>query len=304
VSESYLESIAVMGTVVTIQVVGHGVGHIEQRERQAGVARAMDWFRETSDRCSRFDPASELSRLSTQVGIPVQVSPLLFELLRFSLAVAEESEGAFDPTVGRHLEERGFNREFRSGAVMRTGSASRAASFRDVLLDDSLWTVTLRSPLTLDLGAVAKGLAIDLAARELLPFRDFAIDAGGDLYLGGLNADGAPWAVGIRHPREPGQVLETLRVSDAAVCTSGDYERTAPDEPGGHHIVDARAGVTATGVTSVTVRAASAMVADALATAAFVLGPVEGMALLQRHAVEGMMLTPSLERFATPGFAS
>lgn len=302
-SDSYVETVAVMGTVVTIQVVGHGVGRIEQRERQEGVARAMDWFRETNDRCSRFDPASELSRLSAQVGVPVPVSPMLFELLRFSLALAEESGGAFDPTVGRHMEERGFNREFRTGTVMRTGTASRATSFLDVLLDNSLQAVTLRRPLTFDLGAVAKGLAIDLAARELLPFGDFAIDAGGDLYLGGLNARGEPWSVGVRHPREPGQVLETLRVSDAAVCTSGDYERTAPGEPGVHHIVDARTGETASALASVTVTASTAMVADALATAAFVLGPVEGLALLQRHAVEGMLVTTALERIATPGFA-
>ena len=76
--------------------------------------------------------------------------------------------------------------------------------------------------MTLDLGAVAKGLAIDAAARELQPFGDFAIDAGGDLYLGGRNPDGAPWSVGIRHPRLDGRLIDSLRVSNKAVCTSGD----------------------------------------------------------------------------------
>ena len=56
---------------------------------------------------------------------------------------------------------------------------------------------TLHRPLTLDLGAVAKGLAVDAAARELAPFRNFAIDAGGDLYLGGCNDHGERWTVGI-----------------------------------------------------------------------------------------------------------
>jgi len=153
----------------------------------------------------------------------------------------------------------------------------------------------LRRPLTLDLGAVVKGLAVDLAARELQPFRDFAIDAGGDLYLGGYNERGAPWRVGIRHPRNPGELIGTVDVSDRAVCTSGDYERTSPD--GRHHILDPRTGVPATSVASATVVASGAMLADALATAAFVLGPREGIALLDRLGLDGVIVTPELTQF-------
>ena len=148
--------------------------------------------------------------------------------------------------------------------------------------------------LTIDLGAVAKGLAVDAAARELQPFRDFAIDAGGDLYLGGRNPDGAPWSVGVRHPRADGGLLDTFRVSDAAVFTSGDYERPA-------HIVDPRSGASPGAVASVTVVAPGAMLADALGTAAFVLGPPEGLRLLERHGVEGLIVTTALERFETRG---
>jgi len=153
-------------------------------------------------------------------------------------------------------------------------------------------TITLRRELTLDLGAVAKGLAVDAAARELQPLGDFAIDAGGDLYLGGRNPDGGKWHVGIRHPRADRTLIDALRVSDAAVCTSGDYER-------GDHLIDPRTGLAASLAASVTVVAPGAMLADALATAAFVLGPAEGLALFERHAVEGLIVTPSLERFET-----
>jgi thiamine biosynthesis lipoprotein len=66
--------------------------------------------------------------------------------------------------------------------------------------------------------------------------------------------------------------------------------------------MDARAGTSATAIASATVIAPSAMVADALSTAAFVLGPVEGLALLQRHGLEGLLVTPALEQFATPGW--
>jgi thiamine biosynthesis lipoprotein len=107
--------------------------------------------------------------------------------------------------------------------------------------------------------------------------------------------------VGIRHPREAGALIETLHVSDAAVCTSGDYERVSPDGDAGHHIMDPRTGRAATTLASVTVVAPSAMVADALATAAFVLGPAEGLDLLERSGVEGLMVSPTLERVRTRG---
>jgi thiamine biosynthesis lipoprotein len=163
----------------------------------------------------------------------------------------------------------------------------------------------LRRPLTLDLGAVAKGLAVDAAARELEPFRDFAIDAGGDLYLGGVNSQGAPWRVGIRHPRRDDELIDSLRISNQAVCTSGDYERRTPggDSKSGaaHHILDPRSGESPHTVASVTVVASGAMLADGLATAAFVLGPEAGIQLLNRLGVEGLIVTPELERYETRG---
>jgi len=221
------------------------------------------------------------------------------------LAVASETDGAFDPTVGFAMETRGFNREYRTGRTVKTAiEATGSASYRDVLLDPERRTITLLRPLILDLGAVAKGLAIDLAARELQPFKNFAIDAGGDLFLGGCNADGEPWSVGIRHPRRDNELIETLRVSSQAVCTSGDYERRIRGEGDDHHILDPRAGISAQTVASATVVAPTAMLADALSTAAFVLGPDEGLRLLDRLNLDGMIISPALKRFATRGMPS
>ena len=146
---------------------------------------------------------------------------------------------------------------------------------------------------------MAKGLAVDAAARELQPLSDFAIDAGGDLYLGGRNPDGLPWSIGIRHPRLDTALIDLLQVSNQAVCTSGDYERIAPN--GAAHILDPRSGGSATISASVTVVASTALAADALATAAFVLGPARGLELLIRHGAEALIVTPELERFETPG---
>ena len=282
-----------MGTIVTIQVVRH--------DADDAIERAFGWFQEIESRCSRFDQHSELAQLSTRVGVPVPASPILFEAVRFALLVAEETGGAFDPTVGLRMESRGFDREHRTGRAVRTPlTLGSDVSYRDVEIDARGRTITIHKPLLLDLGSIAKGLAVDAAARELQPLSDFAIDAGGDLYLGGHNPTGAPWTIGIRHPRMDGALIDAFQVSDRAVCTSGDYERLAPNGAG--HVLDPRSGIPAAGSASVTVVAPTALAADALATAAFVLGPKEGLDLLIRHGAEGLIVTPALERFETPGW--
>src|SRR5579872_4954346 len=195
---------------------------------------------------------------------------------------------------------RGFARNYRTGEIAASGEPADGATWRDVELDPSAHTIRLGRPLTLDLGGVAEGFAVDLAARELAPFRDFAIDAGGDLYLGGCNALGSPWRVGIPHPRIEGELIAALAASDRAVCTSGDYERRRLD--GEHHILDPRTGDSPRRVASVTVMAPQAVLADALATAAFVLGPEAGIELFESQDVEGLIVTVDMAQWRTRSF--
>ncbi len=340
----YRRSEPLMGTLVTIEVVGYSAPPANRDSQgtsdvAAAVERAFDWFRDMEVSCSRFDPQSELSRLSGTVGVEVPVSAVLYQAIQFALAVADETGGAFDPTVGAAMESRGFNRNYRTGEPILSALArsyTGAVSYRDVLLHPGSKSVTLLRPLLLDLGAVAKGLAIDMAAHELRPFANFAINAGGDIYVAGHNSHGEPWSVGIRHPRIPDALIDSLRVSNCAVCTSGDYERRCEPTKGeavvglgfspaavgvqgpegsgaagngaksaieqsGHHILDPRAGRSPMAAASATVFAPTAMLADALATAAFVLGPSEGIALLERLGVDGLIISPALGRHATNG---
>jgi thiamine biosynthesis lipoprotein len=290
-----------MGTVVTIEVVGHGNTDVQRAERTHAVTRAMGWFRHVEECCSRFDPRSELRRLSEQVGVPVIVSTTTFEALKFALALAGETDGAFDPTVGGAMVRRGFDRHYQTGERV-VGAPTTNATYADVEIDVESSTITLHRPLQLDLGSVAKGMAIDLAVRELEPFTHFAVNAGGDLFVGGRNMAGEEWSVGIKHPRDDRALIDTRRLSNRAMCTSGDYERRSPVDTGEHHILDPRSGASASAVASATVVAPLAMVADGLATAAFVLGPPRALDLLRAHGADGLLVTPELERFSTPGW--
>jgi thiamine biosynthesis lipoprotein len=293
---------SMMGTVLEVKVVGSDEGRLAEKARRAAIERVVKWFERVEADCSRFNPQSELRRLCRTVNTPVVVSKLLYRAIEFAIAVAHETRGAFDPTIGGAMQAMGFDREFRSGKSA-PAAVDSAATYRDVVLDAARGSVTLLRPLLLDLGAVAKGLAIDLGAQELVEVGNFAIDAGGDLYAGGVNDREQPWAIGIRNPREPAELLQTIALADMALCTSGDYERRTADGSG-HHVLDPTKRDSTQGIASVSTMARSAMVADALGTAAMVLGVEKGLALLTRHHVEGLIVTDQLERHSTAGWPS
>jgi thiamine biosynthesis lipoprotein len=146
----------------------------------------------------------------------------------------------------------------------------------------------------IDLGAIAKGWAVDRAMQVLTArgIDNAIIDAGGDLRIVGSRPGKGFWRIGVQHPREQGELLLSLDLTDTAIVTSGDYERFFME--GGvryHHILDPATGMPATGCRSVTVLAPTAAEADAAATAAFVLGAERGIAFLRsRPGVRGMIV--------------
>jgi thiamine biosynthesis lipoprotein len=296
-SLGYTQTRVFMDTTVTIDLSGGGWEEELLAER---TERAFGWFAEVERRCSRFDETSELRSLSRRVAEPVPVSTLLLRTLELSVEVYRMTGGALDPTIGRAMEQAGFNTNYLTGDRVATVGAQ--GSCEDIFLDHEAGTVTLRRGMSIDLGAVAKGFAVDLAARELVDLPGFVINAGGDIYAGGVDQGSTPWEIGIRHPRRPNELLTCLRVSDAAVCTSGDYERVRA-AGAGHHILHPSSGASAGSAASVTVVAPTAALADALSTAVFVLGPEAGLALLDDQGVDGLIVRPDLSLVETAGMA-
>lgn len=289
-----------MSTAVSIQIVG------ARADAEPLAAEAFAWFARVEAACSRFDETSELLRLCRAGTAMTTVSPLLFEMLRVALAVADASAGAFDPTLGATLQAMGFDRHWQTahapapipGALDATGNATGGVSgsaasrrWRAIHLDEKNRTVRLDEPMLLDLGGIAKGFAIDLAARALAAVPDCCIVAGGDLRCRGQNARGEGWRTAVVDPRDPLRHLGVVTVDapEYAICTSGGYRRTAPN---GHHLLDPRHQrvTSATTMSSVTVVAPQAVIADALATAAFVLGPAEARDLLASHEADAWFL--------------
>lgn len=221
---------------------------------------------------SRFRVDSELVRITGAHG-PVRVSPLLAALVDAALQVAELTDGLVDPTLGTQLCAAGYDRTFTS--LPADGPAStrvpRPGRWRDVRLDGDLLHVP--HDVALDLGASAKAWAADALAADLAALgTGVLVNLGGDLAVAGpVPEDG--WPVEVRD-RPDGPVLQTVAVDGGALATSSTTARTW--RRGGvdvHHVLDPRTGLpAASDWASATVAAPTCLLANAVTTAAVVLG--------------------------------
>jgi thiamine biosynthesis lipoprotein len=267
-----------MGTVVEITLLDAGAGI----DPEAAMEAAFSAMAEVEALMSAHRDDSETAQLNVAAGT-LEVSAATAEVLELGLRVAAASAGAFDLTLGRLKALWGFDGHGPrvpsdpeiAAALQGIGPASLRLEGRRVTKGDAA--------LRIDLGAIAKGYAVDraIAALQAAGVRHASVNAGGDLRLLGDHG-GRPWRIGIQHPRDPQGVLVTLELADAAVVTSGDYERFFEVEGVRyHHLLDPRDGRPADACRSVTVVAVTAAEADALATAAFVLGPEAGRRLVE-----------------------
>ncbi len=281
-----------MDTIVDIQVVY--AANWSEADVTIQIERAFDSFRLVENTCSRFEPSSELMRLCAQIGMAVPVSPILFEPLKFAVEIAAYTDGVFDPAIGRKMELQGFDRNYVSGERMNH-IVDDSASYRDILIDEVNRMVTLKRSMVLDLGAVAKGFAIDLASVHLQEFEGFIVNAGGDLYVGGSDVEGNPWRIGIQHPLHEDEWIDEVELLDMAICTSGGYERKSERDADAHHIIHVKTGVSPTEVISCSVIAPFAMLADGCSTALMLLGMEKRKEFIEEMGVKVMLLSPDLD---------
>lgn len=284
-----------MDTVVDIKVVSREASCNETAVGK--IDRAFDLFRRVEQACSRFSPDSELMNVCQVIGKPVRISPFLFQPLKLALEMAKLTGGEFDPAIGQKMEEQGYNRHYLTGNIMKSPSAE-AVTYQDIVLDESNYTVLLKKSLVIDLGAVAKGFAIDLAANELKDFQGFqgfVVNAGGDLFAGGVDDNGSPWKIGIQHPFDKDKIIDVVEISNKAICTSGSYERKNAKFPENHHIINPKTGLSPNDWVSLSIIAPFAMMADAFSTASFLLGGEKGRKLIETVGLKGLFITPGLQ---------
>jgi thiamine biosynthesis lipoprotein len=269
-------------------------------------AAALDAFDRSFKEIDRLEnlmsvwkPGSDIVRLNEAAGrAPVTVSPEVIEVLRAAHDVSDWTHGAFDVTFAALADVWKFDHDqdnrIPTPAEIRTRLP--LIDYRQLTVDPSAHTAYLaRTGMRAHLGGIGKGYAIDRVASMLRSrgIANFMIQFGGDLYVAGMRGP-RPWHLAIQDPRAPtGDSFAAIELSDASFSTSGDYERFfMHDGHRYHHILNTRTGEPAQGCRSVTIVAKNATLADALSTGVFVLGPNDGMALIEQLPdVEGVIVS-------------
>ncbi|MBQ5952185.1 MAG: FAD:protein FMN transferase [Lachnospiraceae bacterium] len=246
-------------------------------------------------RFSRFEPDSEIARINRSSGAPVPVSEDTVRMLRAAEEVSAASDGAFSLSVGRLVSLWNCKAE-----KPEPPSEDRILAAREEALSTGYEicgdAVVKTGNGDLDLGGIAKGYIADRIADLLREAgtRHGLLNFGGNIVTIGGKEDGCPWRIGLQTPGAAwGKAYwAAVESTDGTVVTSGITERGF--EHGGkwyHHIIDPRTGRPAeTDLLSVTVIGTESMTADALATAALILGPDAGLGLLHRFGTKGVFL--------------
>lgn len=280
-----------MGTLVEISVSGSAekAGH--------AIEAAFDEIKRIEDLTS-FHKSSGLTELNNSAGKgPVQPGAELTDLIKRSLEFSDMSGGAFDPTIGPLAQLWNFSGESgpRLPELSEIQRVLPLVGWKFMKVDAVQGLVELtREGMSVDLGAIAKGYALERASAKLREngVTSGLINAGGDIVAFGKKGPDKPWRVGIQDPRNPSGVIAVAAINDRAVVTSGDYERYFFDsDKRYHHLLDPKTGFPADRLQSVTIVAPDAVTADALSTAVFVMGKDEGLALIESQPdVAGLMV--------------
>ncbi|MDR0558027.1 MAG: FAD:protein FMN transferase [Treponema sp.] len=279
------------GTVCTINLYGAGSRSVYNE--------IFSRFREIEDRMSANKDGSEIDAVNAVAGIaPALVSEDVFEVVEASLRYAEDSDGAFDPSVGALVKLWGIGSDdARAPAQEEIDAALPLVNYRNVALDKAKRTIFLSEPgMTLDLGGVAKGYAADEAVKIIKKhgIQAALIDLGGNIFVYGKRNGKKTWRIGVQDPLgERNKALGVVEIEgDATLVTSGVYERFLEiDGRRYHHILSTRNGRPVdNGLLSTTIIAKTSMDADALSTAVFALGYEKGGALAVSRGVEAIFV--------------
>jgi thiamine biosynthesis lipoprotein len=289
-----------MGTLVTISVV-----HPDPREARSMVAASFAEMERLEGVFSRHRPGTAVSELNATGR--VQAPPWeLVEVLSRSEHYSRASGGAFDPTIAplRSLHERSFRERGHAPTADEVERARELVDYRMLRVGKDYIRFE-RPDMAITLDGIAKGYIVDRTVGVLTDagFERVMVDAGGDMASAGRGSTTDPWTVAIQDPHDDASYAGLVRLAGECIATSGDYMQAFSGDRRFHHIIDPRTGVSPEETSSVTVVAGSAMEADALSTALLVLGPDEGMRLLDRtRDVQGLIVEKDGRQTRSAGF--
>lgn len=292
-------SLFAMNTYMTFTAYGENA--------QSALDESTELIETAESLWSVTDQASEIHQANHSGGQPVSVSEETAALISFALEMAKQTNGALDPTIYPVLMAWGFTTNSKQvPSQQQIDTLLEQVDYTKIQLDGT--TLTVPEGMQWDLGAVGKGYTADLVAEVLRKhgITSALISLGGNIHAIGSKPDGSDWRIGIRAPWESGN-LGILKISDAAVVTSGGYENYFEDDAGNvyWHILNPATGYPAdSGVQSMLIVGPEGKRCDALSTALFVMGPEEAEAYWRKNGgFEMLMVTDEHEILLTEGIA-
>ena len=288
----YKETRSSMHTIVSITVSSDS-----EEKAKAAIDKAFSELERLAKLLNFYSDDSEISAINRYAGNkPVRVSPETTEIIEKALYVSENTEGAFDVTVGPLVRLWDFQKKIiPDRAIVK--EKLKLVGYKNIVIDKGTSTVFLKTKgIQIDLGGIVKGYAADKAAEIL---KQHGIKAGivavaGDIKTFGIRPDSSLWNVGIQNPRQQtdkDEILAVVGLSNTAVSTSGDYQKFfIKDGRRYHHLLNPKTGYPDSECRSVTVIAKDAAFTDAFATGIFVLGAQKGMDVLNRLNLDGVII--------------
>lgn len=236
---------------------------------------------------SSWDPESQTSMVNSNAGLrQVVVSKDLFDLVQRCQTISKLTNGAFDITYASMADIWQFddaNRNSWPDSAL-VAEKQRLVNYQNIYLNKTDQSIYLEyAGMRIGFGGVGKGFAADHTAEflKLQGVKSGVVNASGDMFCWGNDAEGMPWRVAVVEPKDKSSVRLWLNVDNKAVVTSGDYEKYKLHNGVRYaHIINPKTGYPVSGVMSATVIAPTAELADALATAIFVLGREAGITLI------------------------
>ncbi len=286
-----------MGTQYNVSVVAKG----HQKNLQNLGLQIDKRLADFNQLMSTYEPDSELSQFNQSDSTDwFKVSRETAEVVAYALKLADETDGAYDPTVGPLVNLWGFgpSKKKRSlPTIEQIEAARKLVSYKQIVA--RLDPPALRkqgAKVYLDLSSIAKGDGVDAIARLLdsLGFKAYMVEIGGEVLTCGMKPGNLPWAIGIETPdSESRSITKVLQLSGESVATSGDYRNFFQLEGVRYsHTIDPRTGKPVDhALATVSVMASTCREADALATALLVLGPEAGYDWAVEHRVAAFMVS-------------
>ena len=248
------------------------------------------------DLISDWIPQSQVSQINSNAGIkPVKVDKEVVELAERALHFSEVSDGAFDISFAAAEKIWRYDGSMTKIPTIEDVKQSvKKIGYKNIIIDKENSTIFLKLVgMKIGFGSIGKGYAAD-KAKELMISNGVSagiINASGDINTWGKQPNGKDWSIGITNPLKTSKITGLFGVSGTAVVTSGSYEKFVEiDNKRYSHIIDPRTGYPSSGITSVTIFAESAELANGISTSVMVLGIKNGMKLIKNQKVLGILI--------------